>query len=436
MYTTLFLATILGAPSPYRHEAPTLVGVTVQTKVAGTRYTVPNPAAAQSGTLSKTEYVVVKEEKGFLWVREGKLIVQVERALLLTPKEAIEYFTNLLAQSPQSTSPYMRRSKAHELLRDYDAAIKDYDELIKLAPTVSAYWNNRGNIWSRKKEYDKAIADYEKAIPLSTTPYISIGNLGNMHLNRREWDKAIEVYTKAIQSNPSYARSYASRSGAWREKRDYQKALEDAQEAVKLDETSPYAFGSRGMVRLLLKEYDNALSDLNTAIELDGSLASSYLYRGMVHAQRKEYQPAIRDYDTAIRLFQDYSAAHVKRAEAWLVCGNSQLAFSDATIAANADKNYPAGYRTLAWVLACAKDANIRNGTKALESARKAIEFAKSEDGYYQEAIAAAYAELGQFDTAIVHQKKAIADTVYVKQAGEAVQQRLALYEAKKPYRE
>ena len=252
----------------------------------------------------------------------------------------------------------------------------------------------------------------------------------------REWDKAIEAYDRSTKANPNYARAYSGRATAWREKGDLEKAMKEAQRGVELDPTSPHTLYGRGLTWMAMKEYDKALVDFEDAISFDPHFAAAYYGRAGVYLIKKAYQPAIRDLDKAMRLSPNYAAAMARRAEAWIACGNPQRALADLDEAIAADDRYPGAYRQKAWLLATHPDDGIRNGKAAVEAARKAIELIKTPNGEYFEALAAALAESGDFTGAIEQQKKAVADTTYAKDKGEAVKRRLELYEAKKPFRE
>ena len=87
-----------------------------------------------------------------------------------------------------------------------------------------------------------------------------------------------------------------------------------------------------------------------------------------------------------------------------------------------------------AWLLATAADDSIRNGPEAIKSALVACELNKYRVPADLKALAAAYAENGQFELAIGWQEKAIQLT-----SGEdkAVEEKvLEQYKDKRPYRE
>jgi len=97
-------------------------------------------------------------------------------------------------------------------------------------------------------------------------------------------------------------------------------------------------------------------------------------------------------------------------------------------------------YSNLAWLLAVCPDAKVRNGKKAIEYAKKACELSEWETPSWFGALAAAYAEAGDFDNAVKWQTKYL-DANYPNSSPsndtpEKARQRLGLYEQKKPYHE
>jgi WD40 repeat protein len=87
-------------------------------------------------------------------------------------------------------------------------------------------------------------------------------------------------------------------------------------------------------------------------------------------------------------------------------------------------------FNDIAWSLATSSDSHLRNGTKAIEMATKACEITDWKEATIIDTLAAAYAEAGDFTSAIKWQKKAI-DT-----GGPQFESRLELYQLGKPYRE
>jgi len=82
-------------------------------------------------------------------------------------------------------------------------------------------------------------------------------------------------------------------------------------------------------------------------------------------------------------------------------------------------------------------DAEFRDGAKAVENATKACELTTWKNAWFVNTLAAAYAEAGDFNSAVKWQKKAIDLLDKASCSGYPVdfEARLKLYQSGKPYR-
>ena len=95
------------------------------------------------------------------------------------------------------------------------------------------------------------------------------------------------------------------------------------------------------------------------------------------------------------------------------------------------------GQNAISWVLATSNDPAIRNGKEAEKWAQKAIATAGSTNANSLDALAAAYAEQGNFAAAVSTQEKAV--SMLKKQDANKSKEfddHLKSYQAKKPWRE
>jgi tetratricopeptide (TPR) repeat protein len=147
------------------------------------------------------------------------------------------------------------------------------------------------------------------------------------------------------------------------------------------------------------QEYTEIASSIESAIK---SLTRAYHNRGKDVGQRGGYGEAISDYEAAVRV----------------------------------DPNYALGFSDLAWLRAAYPTAEFRDGAKAIENAAKACELTDWKDHNYVATLAAVYAEVGDFATAVKWQKKAI-DLLTVDKYDKwqvSYESRLKLFQSGKPY--
>ena len=92
---------------------------------------------------------------------------------------------------------------------------------------------------------------------------------------------------------------------------------------------------------------------------------------------------------------------------------------------------------TLAWLLATCPEDRFRDGKKAVAAATRACELTRWKNAEVLDTLAAADAEAGDFDAAVKWQLKALGLMGKDDEPGrKAMDARLVLYRAKKPYRE
>jgi tetratricopeptide (TPR) repeat protein len=157
---------------------------------------------------------------------------------------------------------------------------------------------------------------------------------------------------------------------------------------------------NRGVARLQLRQYKEAVMDFTAALRRDKS-AQAHMFRGIAFSELGEYERALLDLEEAVRGGPRDAHAH----------------------------------NALAWVLATASVPGFRDGPRAVELALKACKLSGYGDPNHLDTLAAAYAEAGNFAEAVKWQEKALADPAFAADEHKEAKERLALYRARKPYR-
>ncbi len=162
----------------------------------------------------------------------------------------------------------------------------------------------------------------------------------------------------------------------------------------------------KGRKLLSIGQYDEAIKAFSTAIDIIPRDYQSYNFRGVTWALKGNYDNAIADYSKAIDIQPRYAEAYNNRGFAHTQLGNLKKALADYTRALEINPFLVDAYHNKAWVLATCADQRIRDGGAAVRLAQKAMEL--KPDVSSMDTLAAAYAAVGDFDSAIETQRNAI----------------------------
>jgi tetratricopeptide (TPR) repeat protein len=196
---------------------------------------------------------------------------------------------------------------------------------------------------------------------------------GQELMRRGEYRKAQALLEKALRADPADPRLYELLGDAYWRLRDSYLAIEAYTEALKRDPRRFSAYEKRAGIHSEREEWVDSVADLDKAIQLRPDVPRNYLRRGLIHRELNQFAKARADFE---RAYEQGCAG-------------------------------PAAY-CLGLLLATCSDAAVRDGSRAIKYAQEACKQTDFKDYRSLSALAAAYAEAGQWDEAVRRSKVAL----------------------------
>jgi len=354
-------------------------------------------------------------------------------------REAIDDLDQAIEINRDRAETYFLRAKARVALGQHNAAIRDLSESLRCSPTHGATYFARGGLWAMKRCYALALRDLDDAVsldPLAQT-YLFRGHLRSLV---GDDETALADCDQAIRLDGKLAAAHQCRALLLGKRGDLQGAYESFAEAARLNpklrSTLPGmpATGNRPNSDAAFAQ-PNATPRIQTGDKPQAGLGSEE------SIDEKPFSKALARFHEAVRSGQpltDDGQPAAKPGET--VHTDGQHAGGDDDDLARVKRlrvmNEATQLNNLAWRWATSNDDRYRDGAQAVEASTKACELTGWKKPAFLDTLAAAYAEIGEFDSAVQWQSKALElwahDAEFQRQAGE----RLKLYRSRQPYRD
>ncbi len=218
-----------------------------------------------------------------------------------------------------------------------------------------------------------------------------------------KFDAADADYTRLVELAPNDVNALMKRAAFRYAAKKYEAAIKDYDAIVAQNPGyQTWALGQKANAKAGLKKFDEAIADLTSLVDAaGGNRMSALLTRGLMYSRAGKPEKAVEDYDEIIK--NDPASAIAINNKAWTYCTT------------HVDK--------------------FRDGKQAVELAMKACELTQWANAGYIDTLAAAYAEVGDFEKAVKYQTQVMEDEALVRREGQELRDRLELYKQKKPYR-
>ncbi len=291
--------------------------------------------------------------------------------------------------------------------RDYLSEETMWLDVVKKRPSSCRGYVALSAVLIRQGQDVDAIHFLNKALTLmpdlSTQSRIAIGR-------HQELDPTVPIL--------EYATAHSLLGAAYLNSGNTNESISHLRESLRVDPTRPTPYLNMGRIAMAQKKYPEALSWLKCAHAYRPADQDTLCVMASVYAIQENWPKAIEHFETVLKL-------------------NPTVGFARAQ---------------LAWMLATCPDAGFRNGQRAVELALPLISMTHGSSARAQDILAAAYAEAGKYDQAILHAETAMQllkksgtpapsgsttqDTPATPSLSEKIKQRINLYKQRTPFRD
>lgn len=227
----------------------------------------------------------------------------------------------------------------YSVMGRHDTAIEQMNQAIQIAPRNATAYKLRGVFHHRLGDNESALRDCNETLRLGRSPAIGLVERAHCLYELGKPTLAMRDLTQALGLTPTVD-AYLVRESLFVSLGQTANAAADARRGLKLLSGTTEKFRDRGLLYLWSGDLENALADFERMIDREPKDGVHYNNRGYARHQRGDFGRAIADYETAIRLSPEH----------------------------------PQAYKNLANLRANCADRNFRDGPKAVEAARRALE--------------------------------------------------------------
>ncbi len=303
---------------------------------------------------------------------------------------------------------------------------------IKQNPGAWMAYNNLGVIKVQQGDEARGRELFKQALAVEPGYAEALNNLGNLALQQKHLDEAITQYQAALTSRPGFYRAHMNLGVALQYQNHDIKAIEQFQAALAVM-PSDQVHARLAQSYFALANLPQANEHASKALAMNAQQLDAMIVLGRIAQSQGQLRQAQAIYRQVLSLFPSHTDANEYLGKLLIQQGNAKQGSGLLAIAA--------------WTLSTHPQALMRDGSRAVELAEQACALRTKDHPFLLDALAAAYAETGQFPQALKAIGRAVVAVGGTGGTGGAgggrggyaqqLQSRQRVYyENKKPYRD
>ena len=213
-------------------------------------------------------------------------------------------------------------------------------------------------------------------------------------------------------------------------------AIAEWHKALELDPADPKAHNNLGYHLLNKEDLDGAIANFQTAVDAAPDYEEAQCNLGIALSRKERIEEAIPHFQKALEVNPRSARNHMNLGNVLFFEGRVLEALGHWRGGLEVDPNNLVLLNQTARVLATFPDASVRNGNEAVQLAERALSASGGRDPSILDTLAAAYARVGRYPKAVETARRALDLATHGNdpELTAALQARIALYEAGKPF--
>lgn len=320
--------------------------------------------------------------------------------------ETLEQFNIIFERWPFSDETAANIGMIYTETGEYEKAEKYLKEALKINPNHESACYYLATVYAKTNRSEEAVNelyDFLKINPKSDVAENALGNL-LLTIGGNRIDEGIKHFQRALEINPNNFNAPYNLGITYQQKGDIEKSIQYFQKSL----------------------------------EINPQLINSHINLATIYIKQNDIDKAIFHYEEIAKIDPNFKDIEDRIGNLYYVKKDIENSLIHLKKALEYQPNSPVILSKLAWIYATSKDDKYRNGYKALELATNANDQTQGKSPQILEILAAAYAEIGQFDQALALANRAGKLSIANNQndLSNKIKQEMKFYINRQPYRE
>jgi len=286
--------------------------------------------------------------------------------------------------------------------------------------------------------WSNSVTLFEHALEVTVDNCIVHAKLGEALAGQGKIDAAVRHYHEALRIKPDFVAALLNLGVALKEKGELNEAINCFSKVLRMKSNRADAHSELGDTLKIKGDFVGATKHYFEAIRIKPDRAKVYNNLGVVLALQNKGKEAIIRFSEALRIDPAYAGAYYNLGKVFANQGKIKEAILNYRKALSFSPYMPEILYNLSWILACHVDEKYRNGKEAVQLAETLCKITQYKQPLAFDALAAAYAETGRFEEAVLTAQKALKLALLYgpEELAPNLKKRLRLFQAGHPYRE